>query len=79
MIPIIIHVISIFVQLLSDENVISFYKSSQNYNHPKCSGKFPPSKLKDKHAIEMDGGMSIASSTTFIIILFLFCCYYEQF
>ena len=37
-IPIIIHVISIFVQLLSDENVISF---SQNYNHPKYSGKFP--------------------------------------
>ena len=54
-IPIIIHVISIFVQLLSDENVISF---SQNYNHPKHSGKFPhlsprlsPAKLKDKHAV----------------------------
>ena len=37
-IPIIIHVISIFVQRLSDENVIS---CSQNYNHPKYSGKFP--------------------------------------
>ena len=36
-IPIKIHVNSIFAQLLSDENVISFYKSSQNYNHPKCS------------------------------------------
>ena len=87
-IPIIIHAISIFVQLLSDENVISFYKNSQNYNHPKYSGKFPhcardwaqrSSKTSMQYSLRDGWRVSIASSTTFIIILFLFCCYHEQF